>query len=88
MDARAIAERLRAEGYGHVFAWEDAPGAVYPTHSHAGETAHVVLSGEIAITTAAGTRTYRSGDRFDVPADEAHSARVGPEGCRYVVGER
>ncbi len=87
MDAAEEVARLRAEGFGHVFVWQDGPGAVYPEHSHAGVTAHVVLAGEIAITTGGETRTYRAGERFDVPAGARHSALVGPEGCRYVVGE-
>ncbi|CCQ73606.1 cupin domain-containing protein [Magnetospira sp. QH-2] len=87
MTESEIVRQLQAEGYGQVFVWEDASGARYPHHSHPGQTAHVVLAGAITIATATGSRTYRAGDRFDVPAGESHAAEVGPEGCRYVVAE-
>ena len=86
-DADAIVQSLRGEGFAHVFVWRDGPGAAYPPHTHTGETAHVVLEGEITITTAYGSATYGPGARFDVPAGQLHSAQVGAIGCVYVVGE-
>lgn len=82
-----LTAQLRAEGYGHVFVWEDRPGALYPPHTHAGQTAHIVLAGEITILSDDTRTTYRAGERFDVPAGQVHAAQIGPEGCRYVVGE-
>lgn len=87
MNEKDAVAKLRAEGYGHVFVWEDGPGAVYPDHTHPGQSAHIVVRGEISLTTAKGTVTCGPGDRFDVDAGEVHSARVGPRGCRYVIGE-
>jgi quercetin dioxygenase-like cupin family protein len=46
------------------------------------------LSGEMTVTMSGQSRKYRAGDRFDVPAGAVHSARMGPKGCRYVIGER
>lgn len=86
--AKEVIEGLRAEGFSEVYVWTDRPDTVYPDHTHPTETAHVVLEGEIVVTTADGTKTYHVGERFDVPADTIHSAEVGPEGCLYVVGER
>jgi mannose-6-phosphate isomerase-like protein (cupin superfamily) len=88
MDERKLAEQLRAEGFGHTYVWQDGPNAHYPDHSHATETAHIVLSGEMTLTMGGKTGTYRAGDRCDVPADALHSARMGPKGCRYLIGER
>jgi hypothetical protein len=34
------------------------------------------------------TKTFREGERCDVPAGAAHSAKMGSRGCRYVIGER
>ncbi len=42
----------------------------------------------MTLSTAGETRTYRAGERCDVPAGAAHSARMGPRGCRYLVGEK
>jgi mannose-6-phosphate isomerase-like protein (cupin superfamily) len=88
MDERKLAEQLRAEGFGHTFAWQDGPNAHYPDHSHAAETAHIILSGEMTLTMRGKTGTYRAGERCDVPANALHSARMGPKGCRYLIGER
>jgi quercetin dioxygenase-like cupin family protein len=87
MDAAALAQQLRDEGFRHVYDWTDAPGAEYPDHTHLCLTAHIILEGEMSITLDGGTRTYRAGERFDVPAGAVHSARMGPHGCRYLVGE-
>jgi mannose-6-phosphate isomerase-like protein (cupin superfamily) len=88
MDERKLAEQLRAEGFEHTYVWQDGPNAHYPDHSHAAETAHIVLSGEMTLTMGGKTGTYRAGERCDVPADALHSARMGPKGCRYLIGER
>ena len=34
------------------------------------------------------TFSYKAGDRFDVPANVVHRARIGPQGCVYMVGEK
>ena len=80
--------QLRAEGFTHTYVWEDGPGAFYPDHSHPTETAHVVIHGEMTITYDGGTKTYKPGERFDVPAHTVHSAKMGPHGCRYLIGEK
>ena len=60
----------------------------YPIHTRATETAHVILNGELTLTMAGESRTYRVGDRCDVAAGAVHSVRMGPGGCRYLIGER
>jgi len=88
MDEQSLAEKLREEGFPHTYVWQDAPNAHYPDHTHADETAHIVLSGELTLTMAGKSQTYHAGDRCDVPASAVHSARMGPNGCRYLIGER
>ena len=88
MDVRALESQLRSEGFSRTFVWQDGPHAFYPDHTHAGLTAHILLDGEMAVTMNGAAQTYRAGDRFDVPAGAVHSARMGPQGCRYLVGEK
>ena len=88
MDAAALEQQLRDQGFRHVYDWTDAPGAEYPDHSHLCLTAHIILEGEMSVTMEGRTHIYRAGERFDVPADTVHSAKMGPAGCRYVVGEK
>lgn len=89
MDVKALEQQLHAEGFRRTYVWQDGPGAFYPDHTHSVETAHVVLEGEMTLTCNGVTDTYTAGQRApDVPAGAVHSARMGPRGCRYLIGEK
>jgi mannose-6-phosphate isomerase-like protein (cupin superfamily) len=89
MDRRAFERQLRDEGFRRVYTWEDDAHAFYPDHTHPVDTAHVVLEGEMTLTVGGTTKTYTAGERPpDVPARAVHSARMGPAGCRYLIGEK
>ncbi len=88
MNEQQWQRRLREEGFGSVYTWADGPGAYYPDHTHEGLSAHIILDGEMTAISRGETRTYKAGDRFDVPARTVHSARMGPAGCRYLIGEK
>jgi quercetin dioxygenase-like cupin family protein len=88
LDEKALVKQLEREGFGHTFVWQDGPNTQYSDHTHETETAHVILTGEMSLTMDRKTQTYRPGDRCDVPAGAVHSARMGPQGCRYLIGER
>ena len=83
-----LAAQLVSEGFTHTYGWEDVPNARYPNHTHAAETAHIILSGEMTLTMGGVSKTYYGGERCDVPTQAVHSARMGPRGCRYLIGER
>ena len=88
MNESELTKQLAAEGFTHTYVWQDRPNAFYSDHTHAGLTAHIILDGEMTLTCGGKPETFRVGDRCDVPAGAAHSARMGPSGCRYVVGEK
>ena len=88
MEQHALESQLRSEGFSHTYVWHDSPNAFYPDHTHAALTAHIILDGEMTLTMAGASQTYRPGERCDVPAGAVHSARMGPRGCRYLVGEK
>lgn len=79
---------LRDEGFAVTYVWQDGPGGFYPEHTHSCETAHIILEGEMIVTTQGKTQTLQPGDRFDIPANTRHSVRMGPQGCRYLIGEK
>ena len=55
----------------------------------AGDVTILDLEGKMTLTCGRSTRTYTAGERPpDVPAGAVHSARMGPQGCYYLVGER
>jgi len=88
MNEKELTQQLRAAGFGHTFIWQDGPDAYYPDHTHASETAHIILAGEMTLTMEGKSGVYRAGDRCDVPAGAVHSARMGSQGCRYLIGEK
>jgi mannose-6-phosphate isomerase-like protein (cupin superfamily) len=87
-DAAKLAQQLRAEGFAHTYVWQDGPNASYADHTHPVETAHIILDGELTLIIAGHSTTYRTGERCDVPAGAIHAARMGPSGCRYLIGEK
>jgi mannose-6-phosphate isomerase-like protein (cupin superfamily) len=88
MSHAQLEEQLHAEGFHHTYVWQDRPNACYSDHTHPSETAHIILEGEMNLTMAGQSRTYRAGERCDIPAGAVHSARMGPQGCRYLIGEK
>ncbi|MEW6433198.1 MAG: cupin domain-containing protein [Myxococcota bacterium] len=85
-EAEAKAQ-LEREGFADVYVWQDGPNAVYPDHTHPTLSAHIILEGDLTLTQGGATRRWTAGERVDVPAGAVHSARIGPRGCRYVIGE-
>jgi mannose-6-phosphate isomerase-like protein (cupin superfamily) len=83
-----LRKQLAAEGFAHTYVWQDGPHAFYSDHRHPGLTAHIILDGEMTLTCGGKSETFRVGDRLDVPAGAVHSAKMGPQGCRYLVGEK
>jgi mannose-6-phosphate isomerase-like protein (cupin superfamily) len=83
-----LISQLQQEGFAHTYVREDGPYTRYPDHTHRMETAHIILTGELTLAMNGTSKTYRAGERCDVPANAVHSARMGPQGCRYLIGER
>jgi len=83
-----LEEQLREAGFRNTLVWEDEPDRRYSDHAHPVETAHIILEGEMTVTMHGQSTTYRAGDRCDVPAGITHAARMGPAGCRYLIGEK
>ena len=88
MNEKELENLLKEEGFSGIFVHTDRPGAYYPDHTHNGVTAHIVLEGEITVSSGGTAKTYKPGERFDVPAGAVHSATIGPGGCRYMIGEK
>lgn len=88
MTEQELEEQLMSEGFSGIFVHRDSPNSFYPDHTHSGITAHIVLDGDITVTSEGQTITYKPGERFDVPAGDVHSAKIGPNGCRYMIGEK
>lgn len=88
MDERQLSEQLQREGFSRTYVCQDGPKTFYPDHTHDTETAHIILSGEMTLRMNGRETIYGVGARCDVPAGTVHSAKMGPTGCRYLIGER
>jgi len=88
MEVDDIAAQLRSEGFTEVYTWHNAPGDIYPMHIHDDVTAHVVLQGSLILEIDGVEREYGETERFDIPERLQHSARFGPTGCTYIIGEK
>ena len=87
MNKEALKTKLSSEGFPFVYEWKDEPNVEYGEHAHKGKTVFYVLHGSIEIYLGGKTLLFKEGDRFDAPVGMQHSAKVGPDGCDYVVGE-
>ncbi len=82
-----LIERLRTDGFQHIYEWKDGPGTIYPEHAHKGKVSFYIIQGDIDVVIEGKKTSVKSGERMDVPVRAKHSAIVGPEGCTFIVGE-
>lgn len=88
MNLPELERKLQIEGFLNTYVWQDGPDQVYGEHTHPTETAHIILQGEMTLTVNGQSTTYRAGEQCDVPGGAVHTARMGPAGCRYLIGEK
>lgn len=87
MNVEELKQKLTGEGFLHIYEWYDEPGTEYPAHAHAGEVAMYILDGGLTFWFGDEEVALSEGDRFNVPVGKEHTAKVGPQGCRFLVGE-
>lgn len=88
MNQQEAEQQLEDEGFSPIYLHRDEPHVLYANHTHAKSTTYIILEGEMILTVEGETRVVKTGDRFDVPAGAAHSVRMGPKGCKYLIGEK
>jgi hypothetical protein len=84
--SKSLQEKLKQEGFPIVYEWHDKPGTVYENHAHQGKVSFYVIDGSVSMSFGI-ERVVSIGERFDVPVGIEHSAKVGENGCQYVVGQ-
>lgn len=91
MTEEQIIKKLKDEGYDKVWTYDAEVNEIDEEHSHDFDSKLHVLSGEIRITLANDAIAdfrLREGQEIEIPRNAIHSARVGNQGCRYVVAEK
>ena len=79
--------QLESEGFASVYEWKDPPGTEYDDHEHQGQVTVCLTDGSITFDFDGEKKSFKAGDRFDVPPKTKHSAVVGPDGWIVIVGE-
>jgi quercetin dioxygenase-like cupin family protein len=60
------------------------PDAPAPMHHHVEQQIAIVLTGELAFTAGAETRTMHAGDCVVIPPHVPHGGTAGPQGCTVI----
>jgi len=87
-DKDGIKKRMLKEGFSIIYEYDDPPGELYPDHDHPRDQLLVVLKGSMEVKMSGKTSVVREGEEIFFPAKVVHSAKIGPEGCSYIDGER
>ena len=87
MNTDLLKQKPAEEGFLHIYEWKDEPGTKYPAHAHKGKVTLYILEGCLTFNFGEKVVTLKEGDRFNVPIGEGHTAKVGKNGCLYLVGE-
>ena len=88
MDKEQIKEKLKKEGYTEINVYDDSANEIFPDHTHEGEQKLVVVRGSMEVKMEGKEYSLTPGDELVFPAKVVHSAKMGPEGCEYIDGEK
>ncbi|TMV04218.1 cupin [Ruegeria sediminis] len=87
MDETEFAKTLRAQGY-DVLTRDVEPELALDEHDHAWDVKGLVLSGAFNITAEGRSRTYETGQSFELAAGVPHTVSAGSQGARLLLGRR
>ncbi len=85
MNAEELLAQLRQEGFTTLSLQEDPPHKFYP--AHATKTVHIILQGTMWVTLNHEKILLTRGKRLDIPQNTMHDAKIGMDGCNYIIGE-
>ncbi len=92
MDEQEIIKKLKSEGYQKVYVWDAEPEEIDAEHQHKFDTLLIILRGQIQITSLVNglivNMSHQIGAHISIYKHTPHSAKVGPDGCRYIVAEK
>jgi quercetin dioxygenase-like cupin family protein len=88
MDRATFEASLTSDGF-EIVSVTMKPEAINPTHVHAFDARLLVVDGAMTIDReGAPTRTYQTGETFEMPSGTRHSETAGASGATYVAGRR
>jgi quercetin dioxygenase-like cupin family protein len=85
MNTEQFQRLLEQEGFPEPVEVEQVPNGRLGNHEHPFEVRALVIQGSIDITIHGKSRTYKTGDMFELGFKEVHSESYGPEGVKYLA---
>jgi quercetin dioxygenase-like cupin family protein len=82
-----LRKRLEEEGF-TLFCWQDRPGANYEPHSHEHDESLWMIEGEMTFGAGGRLWSLAPGDRLMLPRGTVHTAVAGPQGAKYLIGQK
>ncbi len=79
---------LAREGYSNLLFWDAIPFEFDDEHAHDRDHKIVVFSGDMEITIGYQTVHLGAHDYYEIPSATIHVARIGGDGCRYLIAEK
>jgi len=81
-------QKLTEEHFGELWVHTDPPGHFYEEHQHPVDTTHVVLKGSMSVWFSGQEYAVTEGERLDILKGIPHTAKIGPQGCSFLIGAR
>jgi quercetin dioxygenase-like cupin family protein len=88
IDEAPLRTALARDGYTEILTREFAADAHLPEHSHVWDARVHVLRGEMQLSREGGTQHLLQGDHCEVPREQLHAERYGPQGTLLLIGRR
>jgi quercetin dioxygenase-like cupin family protein len=88
MKAQTFEDDLKRDGFVEIETKSVESHKRVAEHAHPFDVRAKVLAGEITLTRAGASRTYRPGDIFSMEAGCEHAEQCGPAGVTYTVGRK
>lgn len=70
-----------------VYVWTDKPKEIYEKHSHNYDAKLIILEGSMELKVEERDLILKKGSEVEINKHKEHSAIIGKNGCKYLVGE-
>lgn len=87
MNASEFESGLRRDGY-QVETKTVAANTASKPHAHEFSVRALVLAGDVTLTWKGQSRTFRTGEFFEMAAGCEHTEQYGPDGATSLVGRK
>jgi len=88
MNATEFETGLLRDGYKNIETKTVRSQVATKPHTHDFSVRALILAGDITLTSEGRSRTFRTGEIFEMAAGCEHSEQYGPEGVTYLVGRK